>query len=101
MDTDDLSREADKAVIIEAEKFDHDLTLRFGVLASKCDNEDKYLQECLKLIEEIRTLDPADLEDVFFGAMPDLTKLNLALDKMVKNIEKVQKLPISKRKYDF
>ncbi len=46
MNTDDLSREAYKAVMIEAEKFDHDLTLRFGVLASQCDNEDEYLQEC-------------------------------------------------------
>jgi hypothetical protein len=31
MDTDDLSREAYQAVIIEAEKFNHDLTLRFGL----------------------------------------------------------------------
>lgn len=101
MDAADLSREAYKAVIIEAEKFSHDLTIHFGVLASQCDNESEYLQECLKLIGEIRGLDPADLEDVFFGVMPDITKLNLAHDKMVKHIEKVQRLPISKRKYDF
>lgn len=102
MDTDDLSREAYKAVILEAEKFDHDLTIHFGVLASQCDDESEYLKECLKLIGEIRTLDPADLEEeVFFGVMPDVAKLNLALDKIEKNIEKVNRLPISKRTYDI
>ena len=34
MDTDDLSNETYKAVIIEAEKFNHDLTLQFGILAT-------------------------------------------------------------------
>jgi hypothetical protein len=33
--------------------------------------------------------------------MPDVTKLNLALNKIIRNIEKVEKLPVSKRKYDF
>ena len=33
MDTDDLSNEAYQGIIIEAEKFNHDLTLQFGVLA--------------------------------------------------------------------
>jgi hypothetical protein len=101
MDTDDLSREAYKAVIIEAEKFDHDLTLQFGMLAGHCDNEKEYLEKSRELIEEIRALDPAHLEDLFFGVMPDVAKLNLALDRMVKNIEKVGKIPLSKRKHDF
>lgn len=100
MDTDDLSREAYKAVIIEADKFNHDLTLQFGPLASECDNENEYLKKSRELIEEMRTLEPEDLEDILFGVMPDITKLNLALDKIINNIEKVQRLPISKRKYD-
>ena len=37
MDTDDLSNEAYEAVIIEAERFHHNLTLHFGVLADDCD----------------------------------------------------------------
>jgi len=36
MDTDDLSREAYDAIIIEAERLAHDLTLHFGVLSSSC-----------------------------------------------------------------
>jgi hypothetical protein len=101
MDTDDLSREAYKAVITEAEKFDHDLTLQFGVLASHCDNENEYLQSALELIEEIKALEPWELEDLFFGVMPDVAQLNVALDKMINNIAKVQRIPVSKRKYDF
>jgi hypothetical protein len=101
MDTDDLSREAYKAVITEAEKFDHDLTLQFGVLASDCDDENEYLLKSRNLIEEMRTLEPEELEYIFFGVMPDIAKLNVALDKIINNIEKVQRIPIWKRKYDF
>ena len=43
MDTDDLSREAYDAIIIEAEKLTHDLTLNFGVLSSRCRDESEYL----------------------------------------------------------
>ena len=31
MDTDELSKETYRAIIIEAEKFHHDLTLQFGL----------------------------------------------------------------------
>jgi hypothetical protein len=43
MDTDDLSNETYEAVIIEAERFHHNLTLHFGLLAGQCDTE----EECL------------------------------------------------------
>jgi hypothetical protein len=43
MDTDDLSNETYEAVIIEAERFHHNLTLHFGVLAGQCDTEEKSL----------------------------------------------------------
>lgn len=75
--------------------------MQFGVLAGHCDHENEYLEKSRELIEEIRALDPAHLEDLFFGVMPDLAKLNLALDKMIKNIEKMEKIPDSKRKHDF
>ncbi|MDQ6762709.1 MAG: hypothetical protein M3015_08780 [Bacteroidota bacterium] len=39
MDTDELSSKTYRAIIIEAEKFNHDLTLQFGVLASSCTDE--------------------------------------------------------------
>ena len=46
MDTDNLSNEFYRAVIIEAERFNYDLTLQFGVLASSCKNEKEYIKEC-------------------------------------------------------
>ena len=36
MDTDELSNEAYTAVLIEAERFHHNLTIHFGVLAGDC-----------------------------------------------------------------
>ena len=36
MDTDDLSIPTYNGIIIEAENFNHDLTIQFGVLASNC-----------------------------------------------------------------
>ncbi|MEA3448876.1 MAG: hypothetical protein U9Q98_10615 [Bacteroidota bacterium] len=53
MDTDNLSNETYRAVIIEAEKFTHDLTIRFGVLASSCKNEKEYLEMSEELIKEM------------------------------------------------
>lgn len=42
MDTDDLSTEAFSGITIESEKFDRDLSLQFGLLASQCKDEEDY-----------------------------------------------------------
>ena len=39
MDTDDLSNEAYHAVLVEAERFHHNLTIHLGVVADGCDTE--------------------------------------------------------------
>lgn len=101
MDTDDLSNETYEGVIIEAEKFDHDLTLRFGVLASDCKNEEQYLDNASELIDEIRSLDEEELTDLFFGRLPDINALNLTLDRIINNINRVKKIPEEKRNYEF
>ncbi|MCH8569067.1 MAG: hypothetical protein LAT67_12410 [Balneolales bacterium] len=67
MDTDELSKEAYQAVIIEAEKFHQDLTLQFGLLASLCKDEEEYLDEALDLISELRSYNANQLSDVFLG----------------------------------
>ena len=36
IDTDDLSDRTYKAILLEAEKFHHDLTLQFGLLSGEC-----------------------------------------------------------------
>jgi hypothetical protein len=41
LDTDDLSINTYNAVIVEAERFHHDLTLQFGLLASGANSDDE------------------------------------------------------------
>lgn len=101
MDTDDLSREAYDAIIIEAEKLTHDLTLHFGVLSSHCNDESEYLDKSKQLAKEISQLDGYKLEDLLFGNVPDREKLDFTLKKIIQNIGEVYKIPIDKRHYDF
>jgi len=101
MDTDDLSREAYKAIITEANKFDDNLSLQFGLLAENCDSEDEYLLEAKNLIDEIDKMSDEDLEDLFFGEKIDKVKLKKVLVKIKTNIDKVKLIPENKRKFDF
>ena len=101
MDTDDLSQETYKAIIIEAERFNHDLTLRFGLLARDSANEENYLNKSLRLIEKLKKARKVQLENIFFGSVPDTVQLTKTLDKIVENIEEVKKIPIEKRHLDF
>lgn len=99
MDTDDLSEEAYKAIIFEAEKFDQNLTLQFGLLSTNCKNEEEFLLESIKLIDEIIDLSEEELNDVFFGEDPDKVKLTKTLAKIKSNIEKVKNIPVKERKF--
>lgn len=101
MDTHELSTETYKGIIIEAEKFNHDLTLQFGLIASSCKNERGYLIKAKKLIKEIQQLDKTSLFDMFFGSPPDKKKLHLILEKILINISEVETIPENKRHYDF
>jgi len=101
MDTDDLSQEAYKAIMIEAERFNHDLTLRFGVLSGDCNDEEEYLKKSLLLIEKIKKAKKYQLEDIFFGDVPNIDHLNKILDRIIENIERVKKIPFKKRHFDF
>jgi len=101
MDTDDLSREIYRAIIAEADKFNHDLTLQFGSLSDDCLDEQEFIVKSLQLINKLKTADSEDLEDIFYGNIPNLTKLNKTLDKIIDNIAKVRQIPLSKRHFDF
>jgi hypothetical protein len=72
MDTNDLSRETHTAIIDAAERFNHDLTLQFGVLASDCKTDNEYLDQSESMIKEWLT--DWDLEevimDIFFDDKP-------------------------------
>ena len=91
MDTDDLSDEAYNGIIIEAERFNHDLTLRFGLISYHCENEIEYLAMAKKLIQQIKKLKGNELLDIFFGVLPDEKALHATLDKILRNILDIEK----------
>jgi len=101
MDTGDLSEETYRAIMIEAEEFNHDLTLQFGLLSGECENEEIFIKKSLKLIEEMKKYDEIDLDDMFFGNLPKMEDFHNALQKIEKNIEEVIKIPPEKRKYFY
>lgn len=87
MDTDELSTEVYQGILIEAEKFNPDLSLQFGLLAAHCKDEEDYLNKASDLITELRTLEKEALIDVFFGNLPEIKSLNLTLDRISENID--------------
>lgn len=98
MDTDDLSEETYNAIIAEAELFNDDLALQFGLLSDEFDSEEAYLTGAQKLIMEIRNLSNDDLTDLFFGEVQDRKLLNKTLDQIAGNINNVKNIPPEKRK---
>ena len=100
MDTDDLSEEAYQAIMIEAERFNHDLTLQFGLLSYKCQDEKEYLEKSIILIGKMKKLDEIDLEDMFFGNPPRMDQFHQVLDTILVKIEDVKKIPIEQRNHE-
>jgi hypothetical protein len=101
MDTDDLSREAYNAILKEAEKLTHDLTIHYGVLSGDCENETEYIDKAEKLTREIMQAEDWELDDLFWGNPPVKKELKFTCKKILENIEKVKTIPIEKRKFDF
>jgi hypothetical protein len=102
MDTDDLSKPTYNGVIIEAEKFNHDLTLQFGVMASDCIDDDDYLNQAEEMIknwhgrEEMSYL----LENIFYGEPVDDKEFRNVLNKIISNITEIRKTPMEEREYE-
>ncbi|MBU0571973.1 MAG: hypothetical protein KKC50_08045 [Candidatus Omnitrophica bacterium] len=92
MDTDDLSEETYCAIIEEAERFNHCLTLWFGDLARSCKDEDEYIKQSIELINEIKKCDEDELKSIFFGDSPPGSMVRSALTKISGNIVKVKKI---------
>jgi len=82
MDTGDLSEEAYRAKIIEAELFNHNLTLQFGLLSYECEDENDFFEKSILLINELRTFDEWMLEDMLFGESYDKNQLYKTLDRI-------------------
>lgn len=89
IDTGDLSDKVYKAIMIEAEKFNHDLTFQFGLLGYECEDEKDFISKSKLLIKEMLRYNKADLYDMFFGNSPDKKSFHVALNKILKNISEV------------
>ena len=102
MDTDDLSQEAYKATIAEADKFNRDLTLEFGLLSTQCKNEDEYLIAAKEIIEKWKEdLECAFLDIFYDDVLPSQSSFEEAITKIESNISEVEKIPFKDRKFDF
>jgi len=100
MDTGDLSEETHRAIMVEAETFNHDLTLRFGLLSGYCKDEDDFIEKSILLIHDMKSYDEIDIDDMFFGNPPKMKNFHVALSKILNNIVEVKKIPSKNRTYE-
>jgi len=91
LDTGDLTDSTYKAILVEAEHFHHDLTLQFGLLSYKCDDEATFIKMSEELVRKMLTYDESRLEDIFFEDPPLLRDFRAALKKILSNIFKLPK----------
>lgn len=89
IDTDDLTDKTYKAIMIEAEQFNHDLTLQFGLLSNECEDEKDFIAKSMRFINEMLKYDEADLDDMFFGNPPTKSSFHKVLRKILENIYKL------------
>lgn len=90
-DTDDLSEESYNAIMVEAERFHHDLTLQFGLLSTECTDENMFIEMSEKLAREMLKYDDVDIDDMFFGDPPEKKDFHQALKKILSNISKLKR----------
>ena len=102
MDTDDLSEETYDAILKTSEKFNHNLTLQFGLLAEICSDDDDYLLKATQLITEWKSNLPRSINDIFFDtAKPTSLSVEKVLTDIQNKIENVRNIPIKKRHFEF
>ncbi len=90
IDTSDLTVETSEAIMIEAERFNHDLTLQFGLLSYECDDEKDFILKSKELIAEMLRYNNAVIDDMFFGNPPKTKDFHQTLHKILSNISKLE-----------
>ena len=100
MDTDDLSQQTYRAIMIEAERFNHDLTLQFGLLSGDCKDEDDFILKSEEMVNEFLDYNEVEIDDLFFGNPPPKKDFHNALNRIFENIREVKKIPVKDRTYD-
>lgn len=102
MDTDDLSLATYAGVIVEAERFHHDLTLQFGIMAASCKNDDDYLNKVEALVKKWLTKGNMSnlIDDIFFSERVNEKAFKETLNKILSNIAEIRKTPMDQREYE-
>lgn len=100
MDTGDLSQQSYRAIMIEAERFHHDLTIQFGVLSGDCKNEGDFIQKSEALVKKMLKYNEYQMDWIFFGNPPNKKDFHKALNRIFENIQKVKEIPLKDRTYD-
>jgi len=102
MDTDALSNETYAAVFYTSDSYHHNLTLQFGLLASHFKNDDDYLEEAQKRIENWKADLNRSLNAIFFDTnKPSSASLLIILNEIENKINAVKEIPIKKRTFEF
>ena len=91
IDTGDLTDKTYNVILVEAERFDHDLTLQFGLLSYRCDDEPMFIKMSEQLVREMLTYDEIELEEIFFEEVPSRKDFHAVLKKILSNISKLPK----------
>ena len=89
MDTGDLTDKTYKAIMIEAERFDHNLTLQFGLLSYECKDEPDFIKKSKQLINRMLKYGEGQIDDMFFGEPPNIIEFHKALNKILLNISQL------------
>lgn len=102
MDTDDLSIPTYNGIVVEAERFNHDLTLQFGMLASSCNDDDEYFNQAEVLINKWLNEDHLGnlMEDIFYGEFVNEIEFKKTLNKLLSNIAEIRKTSMEEREYE-
>jgi len=90
IDTGDLTDKTYKAIMLESEKFHHDLTLQFGLLSYDCEDEQDFILKSEKLINLMLKYDEVELDDMFFGNPPPTKDFHNVLNRILVNIAKIK-----------
>lgn len=102
MDTDELSNETYKAILITSEKFNHNLTLQFGLLASDCTDDNDYLEKASQLIIDWKSDLANSINYIFFDTeKPTISSFENILLKIQSQSAKVIRIPVEKRTFEF
>lgn len=90
IDTADLSEDVYQAIMVEAEMFNHDLTLQFGLLSGECKDEDDFINKSASMIQEMKNYNENDVDFMFFGNPPPMNDFHDILCKIQKNIDELR-----------